>query len=66
MREIEREKGERERRNKKKKRRSEREKHGEKEKREREVKRDGKSIWSHSLRSWLNVDLIPSKRRAKI
>jgi len=43
-----------------------------KRKREREMwkKIDGKNIWSHRrnsyLRSWLNMDVIPSKGRAKI
>ena len=68
----ERKKGEMERRNKKKKQRSERGKHGEKEKkRKRDVEEDRwENIWSHRrnlyLRSWLNMDVIPSKGRAKI
>ena len=43
-----------------------------KRKREREMWKeiDGKNIWSHRrnsyLRSWLNMDVIPSKGRAKI
>ena len=45
-----------------------------KRKREREMwkKVDGKNIWSHRrkkiiyLRSWLNMDVIPSKGIAKI
>ena len=62
-----------ERRNKKKKQRSEREKHGEKEKkRKRDVEEDRWEKYLASqekfiyLRWWLNMDVIPSKGRAKI